>query len=113
LQSAIEGSCFSSFSVVLVRVFADTMATPLWSNQYTIPNHLHNHRGRIYPILAHYFTNVDTAGRVFVNVNVTILPRAMEWIGRDCLLGSRPCTLYFVAMPWIPLHSSPILISRY
>jgi hypothetical protein len=29
LQSAIEGSCFSSFSVVLVRVFADTMATPL------------------------------------------------------------------------------------
>ena len=48
-----------------------------------------------------------------MDANVTILPRAMEWIGRDHLLGSRPCTLYFVAMQWTYLRSSPILISRY
>lgn len=36
-------------------------------------------------ILEHYFTNVSTIGRVFVDVDKKILPNAMEWIGRDGL----------------------------
>jgi hypothetical protein len=34
-------------------------------------------------ILTHYLTNADAIGRVFANLDVTVLPDAMEWIGRD------------------------------
>jgi hypothetical protein len=36
-------------------------------------------------ILTHYLTNADAIGRVFANLDVTVLPDAMEWIGRDSI----------------------------
>ncbi|KAL3767323.1 hypothetical protein ACHAWU_006979 [Discostella pseudostelligera] len=88
LESAPAVSC--SFSVALVQVFADTMAS-----HYDQVTALSQSTIAIYPttkaefirekILAHYFTNVDATTRVFVNVDTTILPSAMEWIGRDCV----------------------------
>ena len=34
-------------------------------------------------ILTHYFWNVDAVGRVFAEVDVNLMPSAIEWIGRD------------------------------
>ena len=34
-------------------------------------------------ILTHYFRNADAVGRVFAEVDVTLMPSAIEWIGRD------------------------------
>ena len=34
-------------------------------------------------ILIHYFWNVDAVGRVFAEVDVNLMPSAIEWIGRD------------------------------
>jgi hypothetical protein len=34
-------------------------------------------------ILTHYLTNTGAIGRVFANLDVKVLPDAIEWIGRD------------------------------
>ena len=34
-------------------------------------------------ILKHYFWNVAAVGRVFAEVDVNLMPSAIEWIGRD------------------------------
>ena len=52
-------------------------------------------------ILTHYLTNVGAIGRVFADIDVTVLPDAMEWIGRD-VIG-------FLAM-YNLLRSNPMMI---
>jgi len=75
-----------SISVALLGIFAKTIA---WHYTQTTKFHGINPRGKAQEvrakILAHYFTSVDTIGRVFADVDEKILPSAMEWIGRDRL----------------------------
>jgi len=75
-----------SISIAMLQLFATAIAS-----HYKLATEYHetNKSGEAQEvranILAHYFTSVDTISRIFVDIDVRILPSAMEWIGRDDL----------------------------